>query len=123
MLTDITLKNILCTNASVLTISFLRSTYPPLIHPSPPPHNRSVLPLADIGLSLEDFNYQTTAWNISQEIQAQLNNTDFKFRGVSVSLLKLVHISRQDRKSCMLNLNYHNFLCTILLANMRQVSF
>jgi len=50
--------------------------------------------LVDAGLSLEDFSYQTTAWNISQEIQAQLNNTDFQFRGVSVSLLTL---GMQDR--------------------------
>jgi len=39
--------------------------------------NRSISPLQESGLSLEDFSYQTTAQNISQEIQAQLNDTDF----------------------------------------------
>ena len=45
----------------------------------------AISPLQELGLSLDDFNYQTTASIISREIQAQLNDTDFQFLGVSVS--------------------------------------
>ena len=46
--------------------------------------NSALSPLQDLGLSLDNFNYQTTARNISQEIQAQLNDKNFRFVGVSV---------------------------------------